>query len=70
MSLAELEAAFRERHVRTGARLVIMPMQLPEDDVRALAPHLQASGVSLSELVRHLLHSEAVSVTQEYNHAC
>jgi len=62
MSLDELEAAFRERQTRSGARLVIVPMQIAEDDVRALRPRLQSAGVSLSELVRHLLHSEVRSL--------
>ena len=62
MSLDELERAFRERQARAGARLVMVPMQIPEDDVRALRTRLQSAGVSLSELVRHLLHSEARNV--------
>jgi hypothetical protein len=43
VSLDELERAFRERHTRTGARLVMVPMQIAEADVRALTPRLQSS---------------------------
>jgi hypothetical protein len=37
MSLDDQEDAFRERQARSGARLVIVAMQIPEDDNRFLS---------------------------------
>lgn len=65
MSLDELEQAFRERQCHAGHPLVIVAMQIPEQDIRVLRPRLQSAGVSLSELVRHLLQSEAQNVTAQ-----
>ena len=65
MSLDELEAAFRARMSIQGEPVVLIAMQIPERDVRTLRPRLQSAGVSLSELVRHLLASEASNVTAQ-----
>ena len=55
MSLDELEDAFRERQALSGARLVIVAMQIPEVDIRFLRPQLQRRGESLSGM-RHAGH--------------
>jgi hypothetical protein len=63
MSLDELEDAFRERQARSGARLVIVAMQIPEDGIRFLRPQLQRQGERLSEHVRKLIHQDVTWAT-------
>ncbi len=61
MILDELENDFLKRERRIGHPLVIIPMQIPEEDVRALSPRLQAQGVSLSEHIRKLIREDVLA---------
>ena len=59
MTLDELETAYRARLARQSEPVVIVAMQIPEKDIRALRPRLLAQGKSLSERTRELLRSDA-----------
>ncbi len=59
MTLAEREAAYRERQRQARQPVIVVSMHVPERDVNALRPRLEAQGVSLSEHVRSLIHADA-----------